>query len=33
MTLSQALANPVVFLAFVWCVGCVVGAIRIAIKS
>jgi hypothetical protein len=32
MTLSQLLANPVALVAFVWALGCVVGAIRIALK-
>jgi hypothetical protein len=33
MTLSQMLSNPVATLAFVWALGCVIGAIRIALKS
>jgi hypothetical protein len=32
MTLSQLLANPVALLAFVWALGCVIGAVRLAVK-
>jgi hypothetical protein len=32
MTLSQLLANPVALVAFIWALGCVIGAIRLAVK-